>query len=138
MPSIYSVNRSVTGIIPLPTSSRIQFGENTTHTYSVSDPPSLLSSPDAASPSQTSNTLPTGTNSGNDPGAGNGGSDADNNGNGAGDAGNGVGDTRDGNDPNNAGDDTDPIEKIVFTHRMMGGPVSGWGPTGQFPVASAA
>jgi len=138
MRSSYSVDRSMTNIIPPSTSSRIQFGEDTMHTYSASDPPGLPSSPSAAPPSQTGTTSLAGTNSGNNLNIGNGGSGADNNGNGAGDAGNGAGDTRDGNDPNNAGDDTDPIEKLVFTYRMMGGPVSAWGLTGRFPVASVA
>jgi len=136
--SSYTVDRSMTNIVPPTTSPRIHFGADTTHTYSASDPPGVPSSPNAAPPSQTSTTSLATTDSGNNSSIGNGGSSANDNGNGAGDADNGAGGTRDGDDPNNTSDDTDPITKIVFTYRMAGGSVAAWGMTGRFPVANVA
>jgi len=129
IPALFSTNRSVTDIVP-PAPTRVQFGRDTTHTYTTSNPPGLPSSPGATAPSQAGATS-SGANSGND-------SNSDNNSGASsdgGDAGNNddaAGGTRDGDDHQNAGDDVNLIEKIIFSCKMVGGPVSGWGLAGRF------
>jgi len=131
IPSLFSTNRSMTDIEP-PASRRVQFGRDTTHTYTASNPPGLPSSPGTTGPSQ-ANATSASANSGNDSNLGNN-SDAGNNGGDAGGNDDTAGGTRDGDDPQNAGDDANLIEKIIFSYRMVGGPVSTWGLTGRFPA----
>jgi len=134
-PSLFSTNPSMTDIVP-PASTRAQFGRDTTHTYTASDPPGLPSSPGATAPSQ-ANATSASANSGNDSNSDNN-LDAGNNGGDAGGNDNAAGGTCNGDDPQNAGDDANLIEKIIFSYRMVGGPVSTWGLTGRFPARPVA
>jgi len=43
-----------------------------------------------------------------------------------------AGGTRDGDDPQHAGNDVNPLEKIIFTYKIIGGPVAHWGLDGRF------